>query len=211
MTASTERVSPLADWSVRFASTSVSETHFRIGELPFISQINLRGNAAEAAFAAAVRDALGFELPATANTWSGSIERAAIWLGPDEWLLTAPAGEHEMLEGTLRTALRRIHHSVVDLSANRTAIAISGSVARPLLAKGCSLDLHAKAFAAPQCAQTLLAKAQMILQCADAGDAFRLYVRNSFAHYVAEWLTDAAAESHAARALDSERIAVRFR
>ena len=211
MTASTERVSPLGDWSASFAATSVSETHFRIWELVCSSQINLRGNAGDVAFAGAVRDTLGFELPATANTWSGSIEHAAIWLGPDEWLLTAPAGENVMLESALRTALRGVHHSVVDLSANRTVIAISGSDARPVLAKGCSLDLHAAAFAAPQSAQTLLAKAQLILQCADAKDAFRLYVRNSFAHYVAEWLTDAASESVAARALDSERIAACLR
>jgi sarcosine oxidase, subunit gamma len=207
VTASTERVSPLAEWSARFAAASTSLEHFRIGELACTSQINLRGNASDAAFAAAVRDQLGFELPATANTWSGSIERAAIWLGPDEWLLTAPEGEHAMLESTLRTALRGIHHSVVDVSAHRTVIAISGSDARPVLAKGCSLDLHAAAFAAPQSAQTLLAKAQVILQCADAKDAFRLHVRASFAHYLAAWLTDAAAESAAAREFDSQRIA----
>jgi sarcosine oxidase subunit gamma len=207
VTVSTERRSPLAEWSARFAVASTSVKHFSVGELAYQSQINLRGNASDAAFAAAVRDKLGFELPATANTWSGGNERAAIWLGPDEWLLTAPEGEHVRLECALRTALRGIHHSVVDLSANRTVIAISGSDARPVLAKGCSLDLHAAAFAAPQAAQTLLAKAQVILQCADGKDAFRLYVRNSFAQYVAEWLTDAASESAAARALDSERIA----
>lgn len=211
MTASTERASPLADWSARFATASASAAHFSIGELAGVTQINLRGDAGDAGFAAAVRGALGFDLPATANTWSGSLGRAAIWLGPDEWLLTAPPGENTTFEGTLRSALRGMHHSVVDLSANRTVIAISGSDARPVLAKGCSLDLHAAAFAAPQSAQTLLAKVQLILQCADAKDAFRLYVRNSFAHYVAEWLTDAAAESAASRALDSERIAARLR
>jgi len=211
VTASTERASPLADWCDRFAATNVSESHLRIGELACISQINLRGNADDADFAAAVRDTLGFKLPATANTWSGCIERAAIWLGPDEWLLTAPAGENSMLEGALRTALRGLHHSVVDLSANRTTITLSGSDARPVLAKGCSLDMHAASFAAPHCAQTLLAKAQLILQCIDARDAFRLYVRNSFARYVAEWLIDAAAESLAARDLDSDRIAARLR
>lgn len=211
MTASTERASPLADWSARFAAASASAAHFSIRELACGTQINLRGNAGDPGFAAAVRGALGFDLPATANTWCGSLERAALWLGPDEWLLTAPPGENTALEGALRAALRGMHHSVVDLSANRTVIEIAGSDTRPVLAKGCSLDLHAAAFAAPQSAQTLLAKVQLILQCADAKDAFRLYVRNSFAHYVAEWLTDAAAESAAARTLDSERIASRLR
>ena len=78
-----------------------------------------------------------------------------------------------------------------------------------MLAKGCPLDLHGSAFAPPQCAQTLLAKAQIILQCADARPTFRLFVRISFAPYVAEWLLDAAAELAASRELDTRRNAKR--
>ena len=80
-----------------------------------------------------------------------------------------------------------------------------------MLAKGCPLALHAAGFAPPQCAQTLLAKSQMILQACETTPVFRLYVRNSFAHYVAQWLADAAAESAASRSLDSDRIAARLR
>ena len=211
MTVLTDRLSPLAEWSARLAAVSTSVKHFRIGELACLSQINLRGNASDATFAEAVRDELGFDLPSIANTWSGSIDRAAIWLGPDEWLLTAPAAEHVVLERSLRTVLHGVHHSVVDVSANRTVIIISGSDTRAVLAKGCSLDMHATALAAPQSAQTLLAKAQVLLQCAAEKDTFRLYVRNSFAQYVAAWLIDAAAECAAARTLDSERLAARLR
>ena len=99
MTASTERDSPLADWSARFATASASAAHFSVGELAGVTQVNLRGDAGDAGFAAAVRGALGFDLPATANTWRGGLERAALWRGPGEWLLTAAAGTLMVADG----------------------------------------------------------------------------------------------------------------
>ncbi len=208
--ASTERASPLAAWSARFAAASAAPADFTIRELPFTTQINLRGSAADAAFAAATQAALGHGLPAAANTWAGAGERAALWLGPDEWLIVAPDGMNEAIAATLRNGLDGQHAAVTDVSANRTVIEIAGSHARAVLAKGCPLDLHARAFGPPQTAQTLLAKAQILLQCADTRPAFRLYVRISFAPYVAEWLIDAAAEFTASRGLDARRIASRF-
>ena len=82
--------------------------------------------------------------------------------------------------------------------------------ARVVLAKGCPLDLHGSAFKPPQSAQTLLAKSQVILQCVDARPVFRLFVRLSFANYIAEWLLDAAAELAASRTIDTQRISNRL-
>lgn len=209
MTASTERApaggalpepaEPLAGRAVRFVEASAEPDRFAVRELPLATQINLRGNAADPAFAAQVRAVLGFELPVKANTWAGDTNRCALWLGPDEWLVVAPPGQNEALAAGLRESLAGMHCSVVDLSANRTIIELGGSDARIVLAKGCPLDLHRDAFADGQCAQSLLAKSQVILQCVDRGDAIRLFVRISFAHYVAEWLLDAAGELHASR------------
>lgn len=161
-------------------------------------QLNLRGDPGEPAFMAAVAGVLGVALPVTANTWVQGRQCMALWLGPDEWLLTAPDGDPAALEAALHAALRGLHHAVVDVSASRQVLELSGAQARGILAKGCSLDLHAQAFAPPQCAQTLLAKAQVILQCVDASPSFRVYVRNSYADYLEAWLADASAESQAA-------------
>ena len=209
MTASTERSSPLAEWSARFAATGERPDAFTIREVRSATQVNLRGNAADAAFAEAVRAVLGCALPTDANTWNEGNDCATLWLGPDEWLVVAPEGRNASLYGALHAALRSIHHAVTDVSANRTIIEISGEHARLVLAKGCPLDLHGSAFGPPQCAQTLLAKAQMILQCIDARPTFRVFVRISFAPYVGEWLLDAATECAAARDLDTQRIARR--
>jgi len=70
--------------------------------------------------------------------------------------------------------------------------------------------LHAAAFNPPQTAQTVLAKAQVLLQCVDERPTFRVFTRLSFAPYVAEWLIDAAAELAASRGVDAERIAARL-
>jgi len=205
VTASPERVSPLGSWSERFAAASTTADRFAIQEVPFLAQINLRGDFSDAEFRAQAAKALGFA-PPDANSWSGSVERRALWLGPDEWLIVARE-EPARLERELREGLGRLHHSVVDVSASRTTIELSGSEARLVLAKGSPLDLHAQAFAPPAMAQSLLAKAQVILQALDRRPTFRLFVRSSFAGYLAEWLLDAAAECAASRALDARKLA----
>jgi sarcosine oxidase, subunit gamma len=192
--ASTDRISPLSGWTTRFERASSEPAHFSIREQLFASQINLRVKGDDATRVNAV---LGAPLPIVANTWSGP----ALWLGPDEWLVASVDETPERLAGALRGSLDGVHHSVVDVSANRTIIEIGGTDARTVLAKGCPLDLQGGAFGAGQCAQSLLAKSQVILQCVDARPTFRLFVRISFASYVAEWLLDAAAELTASRAI----------
>jgi sarcosine oxidase subunit gamma len=180
----TARISPLADWTARFAAASADPGRFSIRELPFVAQVGLRGEGGPAA-----------------NTWTNGADGHVLWLGPDERLI---AGEDAQREKLLRTP------GAVDLSASRAVLAIAGADARAILAKGCTLDLSAPAFRVPQCAQTLLAKSQVILQAVDDAPAFRIFVRNSFADYLAEWLLDAAAETRASRGLDAERISARL-
>ncbi len=215
MTASTDpraiaRLSPLSGWSSRFAAASASSGNFSIREVPFMTQINLRGNPGDPDFQAKAHSVLGCDLPAVSNTWSSGGDVAVLWLGPDEWLTVAPDGRNELLVEQLRAALGGLHHSVTDLSANRAVIEIAGADARVVLAKGCPLDLHAVAFKPPQVAQSVLAKSQLVLQCVDARPVFRLFVRLSFAAYVSEWLLDAAAELAASRGIDTQRIANRL-
>lgn len=210
MTASSERTSALESWSERFSRASAAPADFSIRESAFLTQINLRGNAADPVFVPATQSALGFDLPLTPNTWSEYAERCAFWLGPDEWLIVDAEGQSSELEAALRAALRTVHHAVTDVSASRTAIEISGADARVVLAKGCPLDLHASVFRVPQVAQSLLAKTQVILQIVENRPVFRVLVRNSFAAYLAEWLLDAAAECAAARAAGMASIGPRL-
>lgn len=106
-------------------------------------------------------------------------ERAVLRLGPDEFLII---GDGPPLPST------------VDVSAHRTTLELSGPRARDVLEKGCTIDLHPRAFRAGDCAQTNLARTQVILWQPADDPAYRLLVRASFARYLADWLTDAAAE-----------------
>jgi len=116
------------------------------------------------------------EPPVAPNTVVGD----AIWLGPDEWLVLG-GREEDYAEMP----------AAVDVSANRVCLELSGEGAADVLARGCALDLHPSVFPPGRCAQTLLARAQVILYRTE--DAFRLLVCPSFADYLRAWLTDAGA------------------
>jgi hypothetical protein len=78
------------------------------------------------------------------------------------------------------------------------------------LAKGCTLDLRAAAFRAPHCAQTLLARTQMLLQAVDDSPVFRIFVRPSSPHTWRNGCSMPAAETRASKGFDAERISARL-
>lgn len=162
-------------------------------EVPHLAQITLRGDPGDADFISAVRAALGIDLPLAANTVAASDDVSALWLGPDEWLVVGAPDSESDLTARLNAALAGRHVSVVDVTANRTVLELSGPSARGVLEKACGLDLRPRAFKAGQCAQTNLARTVGILELGQGG-AWRIYVRNSFALYLADWLLDAMAE-----------------
>lgn len=142
----------------------------------------------------AVRAVLGLAPPLAPNTGAAAAGRAVLWLGPDEWLATGPLDEGAARARALREALAGHHHAVTDVSAQSAVLVLSGARAREVLAKGCRLDLHARSFAPGACAQTTLAKAQVLLHRPGAPPVYEIAVRNSFAVYLATWLLDAMAE-----------------
>jgi sarcosine oxidase subunit gamma len=70
---------------------------------------------------------------------------------------------------------------------------ISGENAAAVLAKGCTLDLHPKTFHSGQCAQTGLAKASILIGKVDDVPTYDIFIRRSFAEYLALWLQHAGA------------------
>ena len=79
------------------------------------------------------------------------------------------------------------------LSGGQTVIGLRGAEAAQVLAKGCTLDLHPRALKGGDCAQTRLAKANVLLHRLPEGDGFEITVRRSFADYLWRWLADAGA------------------
>jgi len=187
--------SPLARAADRLAAaTRASGGTIRLAELPFLTQLDVRLDAKGAA-AGAVGLALGVPLPLEPDTVVRAGELTVLWLGPDEWLLVAPPGGERELESRIREAAGEEPVSVTDVSAQRTTVLVAGAGARDLLAHGCSLDLHPRAFGSGRCAQTTMGRTQVVLVAREEPSAgFWILVRSSFAGYLADWLLDAAAE-----------------
>lgn len=165
-----------------------------ITEVPFTAAVNVRVDPKNPA-AERIGTALGTTLPNQPNEVVRAGELATVWLGPDEWLVLGPEGTAGRIEDTVHTAAEGEPVSVVDVSANRTTLSVSGSAARELLNKGCALDLHPNVFESNRCAQTMLGRTGVVLVCWDATlPKFWVLVRSSYARYLADWLVDAAAE-----------------
>jgi sarcosine oxidase subunit gamma len=169
----------------------------RVRELPFQAQLDLRADPSDSALMARLASVLGTRPPTEPNRTSISDDgmHHVLWLGPDEWLVVGEPGRGPALETALRAAIGDGRGAVVDVSANRTTLSVSGPRARELLAFGCSIDLDERTFKPGHGVQTMLARANVIIVPVGPAvePAFRILVRPSFAAYLAAWLTDAAA------------------
>jgi sarcosine oxidase subunit gamma len=188
---------PLSGFAKRFAAASqASGGELDLREESLYQQVNLR---VDPDAGRSLTGVLGGPLPLEPNTITSTDYGQIVWLGPDEWLVISPDRRSD-LEAAIRNA-SAVPVSVVDVSAARTVIRLSGPAARDVLAHGCGLDLDAAHFPPGTCAQTRLALANVVIiaphdQPADfeRSSSVLILVRPSFAPYLAAWLLDAATE-----------------
>jgi sarcosine oxidase subunit gamma len=139
------------------------------------------------AVATRLREVGGFPIGMEINRCASASGKIVARLGPDEWLLCAPADTAEFnLEGE--------HHALVDVSHRYAAFSIEGAQAPMLLAAGCPLDLHPTVFTAGSATRTLLGKAEIVLWRLQNAPAYRVECARSFAPYVHAFLREAARE-----------------
>lgn len=161
---------------------------FALTLAPAAARFILRGDAQAAQAVAAVFGAAPPLSPGAANRAGG---RAAIWLGPDEWLLTAEGEEPAALGAALAIALGARAHSLVDVSQRQIGLDVGGARARRAISAGCPLDLRDGPFPVGHATRTLLAKSEIVLWRRGPA-AWRIEVWRSFAGYVADFLIEAA-------------------
>lgn len=152
-----------------------------------VGYINLRGNLQDDTFHKAVRAVLGQSLPDVPNTMADGDQRI-FWLGPDEWLVVAPADDTAHLSSCLEESLASCHAAVNDISGGNVLLRIAGESTRDLFAKGCTLDFHPDVFDVGHCAQSGLGKAVALFGLIDDTPTFELVVRRSFSGYLIQWL-----------------------
>jgi sarcosine oxidase, subunit gamma len=155
--------------------------------LPPMSRLIYRGRISTVGRVAA---AFGVEPAMEPCRAAVSGERAALWLGPDEWLLLAKEGEASAIIETFAGALAPLPYSLVDVSHRQVGLKVSGEHAGLLLNAGCPLDLHRHAFPVGMCTRTLLQKAEIVLWRV-AETVFHLEVARSFAPYAWRFLEQA--------------------
>jgi sarcosine oxidase subunit gamma len=156
-----------------------------------ISDVGLAARYLYRGVPAALDAAFGVALPTKPCQAAFDHERAALWLGPDEWLLIAPPEQSSDLLIGMRLALPDKPASLVDVSHRNFGLFVSGARSADLLASGCPLDLGPSAFPIGMCARTVFAKSEIVLWRI-AGETFRLEAWRSFAPYIVGLLNEAA-------------------
>jgi sarcosine oxidase subunit gamma len=140
----------------------------------------------------AISGALGLSLPETMCLSGESGGRAALHLGPDEWLLRAPQDDGAWVEA-IAPALNGQPFSLVDISHRQVAVMLAGGSAEAILATGCPLDLRIEAFPVGMCTRTVFAKAEILLWRRERG--FLVEYWRSFSDYVEGLLVQAEQDS----------------
>ncbi|MBO1266726.1 sarcosine oxidase subunit gamma [Arthrobacter cavernae] len=188
------RRSPASHLAEAFAAGSVPGT-VTLKEIPYQAMVGIRVERTSDAGTRLASVAGG--LPATCGEVTGTGSVNALWLGPAEFLIVAPEESHDSLGGSLigdlTAALGADEGQVVDLSANRTTFELSGSRARAVLEKSCSLDLHPRTFKAGTALATEIGHIPVVLW-KTGEETFRLFPRASFADYLGRWLVDSMRE-----------------
>ena len=161
---------------------------FALSEAPPAARFILRGGEG-ARVACGI--AFGAEPPSRLGPAGEGAGRAALWLGPDEWLIIAEGLESAPLGEMLESVLDGTAHSLVDVSHRQIGLIVSGPAAARVLNAGCPLDLDPRAFPVGMATRTIFDKAEIILWRRVA-TTFRLEVWRSFAPHVVAFLAEAA-------------------
>jgi sarcosine oxidase subunit gamma len=132
----------------------------------------------------------GRPLPAGVNTWGGD-DPVFCRVAPDTWLIESALHAAADLLPAVRTGCGRRSFTVTDISDAFVTVTVEGAQARELLARGCGLDLSSGAFGNSACSRTRLAQLPVVLRRVTL-EKFECAVDRSAAHWLYDWLQDAA-------------------
>ncbi len=141
--------------------------------------------------------AFGVDLPVKPLGSATADKRAALWMGPDEWILLAPEDELQSVFDSIETKLGDQPHALVDISERSEAIIVSGEKAVWLLNTGIFVDFSLEAFPVGTVTRTIFHKSP-VLVWRTGPDAFVIDAWVSFMDYVAGLLVQSARELEAA-------------
>ena len=155
---------------------------------------NVQGDARVPRFVDALQSLGVVTLPSVPNTTTKHGALTVLWLGPKSWLLIA--SDVAALSGfdSRRDALNAAGGALFDVSASRAAWTIAGDAAATVLAKGCPLDFHPRAFPDGSCAQSVYGHVNALFYRRVSAPVFTMFVARSFARNIWRTLCVSAAQ-----------------
>ncbi|MGE0748967.1 MAG: sarcosine oxidase subunit gamma [Variibacter sp.] len=113
-----------------------------------------------------------------------------VWSGPGQWLIVT---QHPDVVATLALELADLA-AVTDQSDARAILRLSGARARDVLAKGCLIDLHPRAFQAGDVALTSISHIGAQIWQVDEAPSYDIAVPRSMIGSFWSWFEASAAE-----------------
>ncbi|MEO8186616.1 MAG: sarcosine oxidase subunit gamma family protein [Burkholderiaceae bacterium] len=166
----------------------------KLTEIMIVSAWNVQGDASRTDFTDTVARQFSIALPTVPNTTKRSDALTALWLGPRSWLFVAESAGSPLVDFIeKRNALNAARGALFDLSASRVAYRLAGDRATAVLATGCPLDLHARAFRAGECAQSVFGRVNALFYKSDDAPTYVIMVARSFGRDVWQALSQSAA------------------
>ena len=156
--------------------------------------ISLKGNAKERAFAATLKSLLGVTLPRQPNRANNKQDLSVLATGSNEWMIVSNETDGATFTEKLSSALSGFHHSAIDISDSLSVFSLSGPNTKDVLTKVSSLDLYSKDWRKGSCARCFYAQCETIIWQKESVPHFYLFVTNSYADYVFNFLLDALDE-----------------
>ena len=175
------------------ASKAAGPRGVRLAEIDDVGKIDLRGEPQDRSFMSAIGRALDMLLPTEPCQSAAQGAVAALWIGPNQWMITCPKSRVADLMAKIVEATEGLHVSVTDISAGRTVFRLAGPSCLDVLAKGCPLDLHPRVAKPGYVAGSVLAKINALIHLREA-DMVDIYLGRSFADYLWAWLEEAGTD-----------------
>lgn len=168
----------------------------KISELPIMEHFNLRFQISQSELLEQIQNSVQLTIPEAPNTFIIQDNILCAWLGPDEWVVISPPDRADQVAQLLGEATADRFATFTRLGSAQTIVRISGENAIDFLSRGISVDLHPSVFKIGECAQTVMAHANvMILNHTRDEPVMDIIVRRSYADHLWQWLLDVGEEA----------------
>ena len=166
-----------------------------VKEISPTMKLNLRGKKRE--FFTNIGKNLNLLLPTEANTSTITDKLTAIWLGPDEWIITSnnvmknDANDYQLYELLFNDISKKNLGAVIDVTDQFVQLEIKGKNIYEIFSAGSPFNFNEFKDKKGSSVQTILNQIDVIIHNKD-NEIVNLIVRRSFSEHLYSWINDSA-------------------